>query len=241
MSRRSLYLETDLDPMTTGEWPSTWRAAFTNHLFFGNDAYRHVHDCAEDESSFCHQLRTSLQSDMNWNYVCEKDGHELCLARLADGKWAIFDKCGCMMACSIDNTARHVVTIRDSLWYVRIGNDWIRASFHWYAIVPSGGVQHQRTIGTAEEPAVDLERDVGADYFIRFTPTKPIYYTWKDRVYCSASKSQRYGTTPCERYCSICDACFSANNFTFQHCRRHAVADRPNVRCVKQIEGVYLV
>lgn len=80
---------------------------------------------------------------------------------------------------------------------------------------------------TAEDPL--MMEDVGLDFFLRITPTHPVWFVdpFTHAVRYSGTKMGSNGTAGV-RFCSVCSKCVSANNFVSQHLSRvHPEMARP--------------
>jgi len=76
---------------------------------------------------------------------------------------------------------------------------------------------------TPEQPF--LMEELGLDYFIRAQPRKQVIWFEDPSTGCvfhsGAKKAGTYSDKPGNRYCPMCEKCFSANNFKSQHMRSH--------------------
>lgn len=76
---------------------------------------------------------------------------------------------------------------------------------------------------TPEQPF--LMEELGLDYFIRAQPRKQVIWfedpSTGQVFHSGAKKAGTHSDKPGNRYCPMCERCFSANNFKSQHMRSH--------------------
>jgi len=71
-----------------------------------------------------------------------------------------------------------------------------------------------------------LMEEIGLDFFIRAQPRKQVIWfedpSTGQVFHSGAKKAGAFSDKPGNRYCPMCEKCFSANNFKSQHMRSHA-------------------
>jgi len=134
------------------------------------------------------------------------------LFRGAEGRWQIAPEVGAGLAYAVANgPATHPNTVRAGEWLVPVaadGSNWQPAKDF---------VLKLESFGTEARPL--LLEELGEDFFMRVRATKLVWFVDPKTGLAAHSGAKAAGShnKPGVRYCPVCDACFSANNFQSQH------------------------
>ena len=135
----------------------------------------------------------------------------------ADGGWGIVDAAGHEVARAVTR-ALHPVTTYPCEWTVRCeGGAWRYSEMRFV----------HAALETSRDDPVDLDL-LGRDFFVVHALSKPIWFVSPvdGSVVHSAVKRMSDGTSGV-KYCSLCNRCFSANNW-YQHLMTHRHLPRGN-------------
>ena len=134
------------------------------------------------------------------------------LFRGPEGRWQIAPEVGAGLAYAVANgPATHPNTVRAGEWLVPFaadGSNWQPAKDFVLKLDSSG---------TEKQPL--LLEDLGEDFFVRIRATKLVWFVDPKTGLAAHSGAKAAGSLskPGVRYCPVCAACFSANNFQSQH------------------------
>lgn len=134
------------------------------------------------------------------------------LFRGTEGRWQIAPEVGAGLAYAVANgPGAHPNTVRAGEWLVphsADGSNWQPAKDF---------VLKLDSLGTEKEPL--LLEELGDDFFMRVRATKLVWFVDPNTgaVCHSGAKAAGAQNKPGVRYCPVCAATFSANNFQSQH------------------------
>ena len=134
------------------------------------------------------------------------------LFRGGEGRWQIAPGVNAGLAYAVANgPAAHPNTVRAGEWLVPVasdGSNWQPAKDFVLRIDGSG---------TEDQPL--LLEELGEDFFVRVRATKLVWFIDPKTGLPAHSGAKAAGSQnkPGVRYCPVCAACFSANNFQSQH------------------------
>lgn len=153
-------------------------------------------------------------------YVADDPTHPLLMAY--DGKFKTwFIKDDMFVLAKSDSLAIHPNTIHRGEWCVleEIFPALWRKMSDFQVLADMTG-------STPDHPL--FLQDIGYDFFVRYSCPKPVWYVDPSRHEVVFSGCKMQG----QRYCHLCDRCFSARNFAHQHLRLHPMVRREK-RCLK--------
>jgi hypothetical protein len=149
--------------------------------------------------------------------VYRAEGAAWRVRRATETRWEVIDDAGRALAYAT-TTALHPATVYRDEWFVFPG------------AAPGSGsgatlcFEHVSLASSSEDPVALL--DLGADFFTRRACGFRIWYRCDDGTveHSGAKRPARGEGRAGRRYCALCRALFSANNFVTQHMQLHPEA-----------------